>query len=39
MDKRYAGKNKYGMDGLRIQREEECVMEEEIGVLHSGKMV
>jgi hypothetical protein len=25
-------------NGLRMSREEECVMEEEIGVLHSGKI-
>jgi hypothetical protein len=26
------------MDGLRMLREEECATEEEIGVLHSGKI-
>jgi hypothetical protein len=27
------------MDGLRMSREEECATKEDIGVLHSGKMI
>jgi hypothetical protein len=38
MNKRGVGKNKYGTNVLRMLREEECVIEEDIGVLRNGKI-
>jgi hypothetical protein len=38
MEKRDGGRNKYGTDGMRMSREEECVSLEYIGVLHVGKI-
>jgi hypothetical protein len=33
-----ARKIKLGMDGIRMPRKVECAIEDEIGVLHSGKI-